>query len=261
MPSSGGLVALPEILHITRRQPIRPPVATLVEFHTLFRLTHSPLRRNARLEVVPLAGGRVVQADITELDRPGRDETPPGALEGFVSFVSTGFKCWEIFTVGSVSFVSKVFGQFAFYGRPDRSSALPLAQTSSSMFTFFFFKAFQPLTRHDTLLVFCQMHQMGTDKTDRTYNELQTWLLLPKIGVNLQCLGGSTAAGAGLGRYLAHPAMLFEDLDRHGDFLGRCQLSPLVAVDLTHFRAVPDVTDLDSVEEGLGGGRRDVQGR
>ena len=55
--------------------------------------------------------------------------------------------------------------------------------------------------------------------------------------------------------------MLFEDLDRHGDFLGRCELAPLVAVDLTHFRAVLDVTDLDSVEEGLGRDRRDVEGR
>ena len=55
--------------------------------------------------------------------------------------------------------------------------------------------------------------------------------------------------------------MLFEDLDRHGDFFGHCELAPLVAVDLTHFRAVLNVTDLDSVEEGLGGSRRNVQGR
>src|SRR5215211_1905502 len=150
MPSSGGLVALPEFLHITRRQPIRPPVATLVEFLTLSSLTHSPLRRNARLEVVPLAGGRVVQADITELGRPSRNETQLGSLGG------------------SVSFVRKVFRRFAFCGRPDRSSALPLTQSSSSMFTFFFFKAIQPLTRHDTLPVFRQMRQMGTDKTDKT---------------------------------------------------------------------------------------------
>ena len=81
------------------------------------------------------------------------------------------------------------------------------------------------------------------------------------MGVNVQGLGGSTAAGARLGRYLAHPTMLFKNLDRHSDFLGRRELAPLVAVDLTHFRAVLDVTDLDSVEEGLGGGRRDIQGR
>src|SRR5215218_7377338 len=177
-----------------RRQPIRPPVATLVEFLTPSRLTHSPLRRNGRLEVVPLAGGRVVQADITELDRPGRDETQPGACGDFVSFVS------------------KVIERFAFYGWSDLSSALPLAQTSSSIFTFFFFKAFQPLTSHDTLPGFCQMHQMGTDKTDKNHIELQTRLLLSKTGVNVQDLGGPTAAGSRLGCYLAHPAMLFEDL-------------------------------------------------
>jgi hypothetical protein len=95
-----------------------------------------------------------VQADITELGRPGRDETQSGSLGGSVSFVSTGFKRWEVFAVGSVSFVSKVFGRFAFCGRPDRSLALPLTQSSSIMFAFFFFKAIQPLTGHDTLPVF-----------------------------------------------------------------------------------------------------------
>src|SRR5215211_7005876 len=81
-----GLVTLPDLLHITRREAIRPPVATLVEFLTLSRLTHSPLRRNGRLEVVPLAGGRVVQADITELGRPGRDEPQLGGLGSFAGF-------------------------------------------------------------------------------------------------------------------------------------------------------------------------------
>jgi len=40
----GGLVALPEILHITRREAIRSPVATVVEFLTLSRLTHRERR-------------------------------------------------------------------------------------------------------------------------------------------------------------------------------------------------------------------------
>src|SRR5215211_9434893 len=92
MPSSGGLVALPEFLHITRLQPIRPPVATLVEFLTLSRLTHSPLRRNGRLEVVPLAGGRVVQADITELGRPGCDEPQLGGLGSFAGFAGRVYR-------------------------------------------------------------------------------------------------------------------------------------------------------------------------
>jgi hypothetical protein len=138
-----------------RRQPVGALVATLVEFLAPPRLTHSPPRRVGRPEVPPFSSRGVMQADVTELDRPGRDKPQLVVLGGSVSFVSTGFKWWEIFTVGSVSFVSKVFGRFAFCGWPNRSSALPLAQSSSGiMFTFFFFKAIQPLTGQDTLPVF-----------------------------------------------------------------------------------------------------------
>src|SRR5215212_9894187 len=115
----GGRRAIQKKLHITRRQPIRPPVATLVEFLTLSRLTHGPLRRNGRLEVVPLAGGRVMQADITELARPGRDEPQLGGLGSFAGFAG------------------KVYRHFRFCKWPDPLAALYLTQ-SSSMFTFFF---------------------------------------------------------------------------------------------------------------------------
>jgi hypothetical protein len=108
-----------------RRQPVGALVATLVEFLAPPRLTHSPPRRVGRPEVPPFSSRGVMQADVTELDRPGRDKPQLVVLGGSVSFVSTGFKHWEIFTVGSVSFVSKVFGRFAFCSRPNRSSALP----------------------------------------------------------------------------------------------------------------------------------------
>jgi hypothetical protein len=125
-----------------RRQPVGALVATLVEFLAPPRLTHSPPRRVGRPEVPPFSSRGVMQADVTELGRPGRDKPQLVVLGGSVSLVSTGFKWWEIFTVGSVSFVSRVFRRFAFCGRPERSSALPLAQSSSGiMFTFFFFKA------------------------------------------------------------------------------------------------------------------------
>src|SRR5919112_566053 len=86
-----------------------------------------------------LAGGRVVQADITELGRPSRDETQSSSLGGSVSFVSTGFKHWENFTVGSVSFVRKVIRRFAFCGGAERAAALPPTRRRSSKVYFFFF--------------------------------------------------------------------------------------------------------------------------